>query len=119
GDGVEETGEPDRAEFVRLSRAMERLPNRHPERERLSQRAERLLEANRARWLAGLPAYLRKDASLHGGTSLEVKLQAEKYLASGRRLLDRAGVRGVTLFGACDRLGKISTAGAPGGARPP
>jgi uncharacterized protein (TIGR02996 family) len=110
-DWLEEHGEPERAEFVRLGRQIQGMPQMHPQRERLSRRADRLLEANRARWCTGVPAALRRAASFRGGTSLEVTLDAAAYLASGRRLLDKAGVRGVCLLNPAGQLREIERAG--------
>src|SRR5262245_41290558 len=61
-DWLEENGDPDRAEFIRLQVERARLPRHDPVRWRPGERERALEEAHRKEWLEALPPPLR-DAS--------------------------------------------------------
>jgi uncharacterized protein (TIGR02996 family) len=57
-DWLEENGQPERAEFIRVQVELERLPLDAPGRPALEARAEDLLTESEERWLAPVPAQL-------------------------------------------------------------
>ncbi len=56
-DWLDEHGDPDRAEFIRVQVEAERLPGRGPRRKQLLARAGQLQAAHGREWLAELPAF--------------------------------------------------------------
>src|SRR4051795_7636039 len=57
-DYLDEHGDPERAEFIRAQCAVERLPPSDPECDRLYDRSEDLLAANRERWLGPIDEFV-------------------------------------------------------------
>src|SRR4051812_25885328 len=57
-DWLDEHGDPDRAEFIRLQCAMARPPMTKAEFEQRFGRSDELLAANRERWLGPLSAFV-------------------------------------------------------------
>ncbi len=97
-DWLDEHGEPDRAEFIRLQCAADR--GEPDARTAAAREREHALEsAHRAEWLAplGPPVY---HAEFRRGFVEHVILPADAFLRRGPALRRRTPLRGVTLLGA-------------------
>ena len=68
-DWLEEHGEAERAEFIRLQIEAERLPEGEPARLNLESRINGLLYRNRKAWLKGLPKWAKEFASTASANS--------------------------------------------------
>ncbi|QJW93378.1 TIGR02996 domain-containing protein [Frigoriglobus tundricola] len=64
-DWLQENGDEDRAEFIRLQCRRHPLPFDDPAARELDSRIEALLKANMARWLSGFPSWFRQE---HAGS---------------------------------------------------
>jgi uncharacterized protein (TIGR02996 family) len=102
-DWLAEHGRPDRAEFVRVQCALDRLPDDDPRRTDLLQRERLLLEANEARWTAELTP-LVSDWAFRRGVIDAVSVDAGQFLAAGATIFDLAPVRRVRFLNVGDRL---------------
>src|SRR5262245_54908031 len=60
-DWLEEHGDPERGELIRVQCELARLAKDDPRRDQLVRRERVLLGRNRERWLAGLPAWARRE----------------------------------------------------------
>ncbi len=58
-DWLEDNGDPDRAEFIRLQVRLAQLPEYDPARFEMEERSQDLLAEHQARWLAHLPKWAR------------------------------------------------------------
>ena len=105
-DWLDEHGQPDRAEFVRVQCALHRLPDDDPRRPELRERERLLFEANEARWTADL-APLVSAWEFRRGVIDAVAVDAGQFLASGAALFDLAPVRKVRFRNVGDRLAKL------------
>jgi uncharacterized protein (TIGR02996 family) len=95
-DWLDEHGEPERAEFIRVQVGLARLPEDDPLRQGLAAREEKLLAGNRAGWLGPL-LWLPLRATFRRGFAEEIELGAATLLARGETLFRSAPVRGVRL----------------------
>lgn len=93
-DWLDDHGEPDRAEFIRVQCALARLPDDAPERPALAARAARLREAHEARWAAPL-AGLVSAWEFRRGLLDSVSVDTEQFLGTGRAIFAAAPVRKV------------------------
>jgi uncharacterized protein (TIGR02996 family) len=105
-DWLAEHGQPDRAEFVRLQCALDRLPDDDPRRPELRERERSLSEANEARWTAEL-APLVSAWVFRRGVIDAVSVDAAQFLAGGETIFDLAPVRRVRFLNVGDRLAKV------------
>jgi len=105
-DWLEENGQPDRAEFVRLLVALDRLPDDDPRRTELRERERALREANEVRWSADL-APLVTGWEFRRGVIDSVSVDTNQFLAAGAAIFDVAPVRKVRFFGVGDRLTRL------------
>jgi len=105
-DWLEENGQPDRAEFVRLQVAIERLPDDDPRRSELRDRERMLREANEARWSAHL-APLVTGWEFRRGVIDSVSVDTNQFLAAGAAIFELAPVRKVRFFDVGGRLTKL------------
>lgn len=95
-DFLEEAGDPDRADLVRVQVAIERTTEDHPRRAELANRANDLLAANRERWTEHLRD-LVLEADFRRGVLDAVAVDAAAFLAKGEELFRRVAVRRVRL----------------------
>jgi uncharacterized protein (TIGR02996 family) len=93
-DWLDEHGQPDRAEFVRLQCALHRLSEDDPRWPEVRDRERGLSEANESRWSAEL-APLVTDWAFHRGVIDSVSVTAAQFLASGEAIFAVAPVRKV------------------------
>jgi uncharacterized protein (TIGR02996 family) len=105
-DWLEENGQPDRAEFVRLQVALDRLPDDDPRRTELRERERVLLEANEKRWSANM-APLVTGCEFRRGVIDSVSVDTNQFLDAGAAIFELAPVRKVRFFGVGDRLSKL------------
>src|SRR5947209_2024989 len=74
-DWLEDHGDPERAEFIRLQVRLAQMPEHDPARFELEERAQDLLAEHQARWLGHLPKWARAvELSFRRGLPEEVKL---------------------------------------------
>jgi uncharacterized protein (TIGR02996 family) len=105
-DWLEENGQPDRAEFVRLQVALDRLPDDDPRRPDLRDRERVLRETNEARWTADL-APLVTGWEFRRGVIDSVSVDPAQLLDSGEAIFALAPVRKVRFVAVGDRLAKL------------
>jgi uncharacterized protein (TIGR02996 family) len=107
-DWLEEHGDPERAEFIRVQCRLARLPEGDAQRPQLQRREDELLRAHEQEWLRPVEPWLFSD---HGPTHafrrgfLEVmEVWTETFLASGAELLSQTPLRDVTFPSLDSRL---------------
>jgi uncharacterized protein (TIGR02996 family) len=98
-DWLEEHGDADRAEFIRLQIAVSREPSAEPRR-----RADELLAANRSRWMIpGIPGV----QSFHRGFVEHLHISADDLIIHADRIGTAAPIVGLRLSAAADRTVRI------------
>jgi uncharacterized protein (TIGR02996 family) len=108
-DWLEENGDPDRAEFIRLQCRLARLDDDDPQREALQEREQELLGEHFRAWTARLPAWARKEThSYHRGFVSQINANATVFLRSAATLFKMAPVEAVTLYDAGDRIKELA-----------
>src|SRR5215470_8905667 len=80
-DWLEDNDDPVRAEFIRAQLELSRLPAEGPRHSELAAGEERLLKANRKRWLAGLPPWAKEHARFRRGFVAEVSGTVAEWIA--------------------------------------
>jgi uncharacterized protein (TIGR02996 family) len=114
-DWCEENGEADRAEFVRLQLRLEDVPEYDPSRFDLEERALDLLAEHRDEWLAGLPAWARREpVTFRRGLPGEIRLPPGRFLDRGERLVKSMPLVRLTIHGLPERAAELAVAGALG-----
>jgi uncharacterized protein (TIGR02996 family) len=114
-DWCEENGEVDRAEFVRLQLRLEEVSEYDPSRFDLEERALDLLADHRDEWLAGLPAWARREpVTFRRGLPGEIRLPAGRFLAHGERLVRSMPLVRLTIDGPPQRAAGLAVAEALG-----
>src|SRR6266545_4543651 len=100
-DWLEEHGENERAEFIRVQCALANLSEDDPGRAALAEREAALLAKHRAAWLKPLPAWARDGAyRFRRGFVDEITATTTQFLKGAANLLKRVPVRAVRLRGA-------------------
>src|SRR5919201_6511949 len=79
-DWLDEHGQPDRAEFIRVQCALAQMPVDAPRRDAFRQRELVLREQHRAEW-SGPLAGLASEWDFHRGFPADVKIAARAFLA--------------------------------------
>jgi uncharacterized protein (TIGR02996 family) len=105
-DWLDEHGQPDRAEFVRVQCALDRLPDDDPRRADVRERERRLQEAHENRWAAEL-APLVTQWAFRRGVIDSVSVDAAQFLASGAAIFDLAPVRKVRFLDVGEQLAAL------------
>ncbi len=85
-DWLQENGDEERAELIRLQCASERAPAGHPDNAERHRRIEVLFHANWDRWTRGLPHWVRRDRFIHSfirGFIAEVSMTAARFAKDG------------------------------------
>jgi uncharacterized protein (TIGR02996 family) len=100
-DWLEDHGQADRAEFIRVQIALARLGTYDPARADLQARVKALLAGHREAWVA---PFGRREPSVEfaRGFAEEIYLSLGRFLREGRRLMRVAPVRKVSLNGGGD-----------------
>lgn len=106
-DFLDEAGDPERAELVRVQVALARLPDDHPRRTELADRQAELLTANSARWTEHL-GDLIVSADFRRGVLDSVVMYAGTFLSDGEELFRRARVRRLCLREAARVMPKLA-----------
>jgi uncharacterized protein (TIGR02996 family) len=107
-DWLDEHGDPDRAEFIRLQIEAARLKQDKAFRPGLHERGRELLDRHKAEWLRDLPAPLRKDFAFERGFVNWLYCSALEFLRGAERLFRRTPVRSVRLKYATRRLAELA-----------
>lgn len=103
---LDDAGDPDRAELVRVQIALARLPEEHPRRPELADRQDELLTAHSARWTEHLRD-LVAGVEFRRGVPDSVSVYAGRFLSDGEELFRRLRVRRVRLLEAADVMPKL------------
>jgi uncharacterized protein (TIGR02996 family) len=82
-DWLEDNGDPQRAEFIRLQVARAALHEDHPDSLRLAEREASLLAANEARWKEKLPPEFREVVHFDRGLPAHLKATSTWFLRHG------------------------------------
>ncbi len=114
-DWLEENGDPDRAEFIRVQMELARLPDKDARGNSLRVREKELWAGHRDAWLMDLPEPLRqkktfvKALKFHRGFLEELHLQAYTWALHAARLFARFPIYRVRLSGAVtpDHVGRL------------
>ncbi|WP_439627281.1 TIGR02996 domain-containing protein [Gemmata sp.] len=109
-DFLDEAGEPERAELVRVQLALARIADGHPRRAELVNREAELRDAHSARWTERL-AGLVTAVEFRRGVPDSVTVTAGAFLDRGAELFRTARVRRLRLLDAADAVEKV--AGSP------
>ncbi len=96
-DWLEDNGEADRAEFIRVQIEAARLGRYEPRREALEQRIKALLDRYRKTWLQEVTAWARPGAWFERGFVGKVECPAGQLLKSAAELFRRAPVQAIVL----------------------
>jgi uncharacterized protein (TIGR02996 family) len=105
-DWLDENGQPERAEFVRVQCALERLPDDDPQQAVLRERQRQLRDEHEDRWTAEL-RQLGAQCGLNRGVIDNVSIDTGQFLACGEAIFDLAPVRKVRFLGVRDRLAEL------------
>ena len=106
-DFLDDSGEPERAELVRVQLALARLGEDDPRRLELSDRQAELLARNRAAWTAHL-AGLVVDVEYRRGIPDSAIVETATFLARGDELFRRLRVRRVRLLNPAPVVAKLA-----------
>lgn len=106
-DFLDDSGEPERAELVRVQLALARLTDDDPRRPALSDRQADLLVRNRAAWTAHL-AGLVASVDFRRGIPDSPTVDAGTFLERGHELFARLRVRRLRLLDAGPALPKVA-----------
>jgi uncharacterized protein (TIGR02996 family) len=105
-DWLDEHGQPERAEFIRLQCALVRLNEDDPRWPEIRERERRLSEANEDRWSAEL-APLVTGWAFHRGIIDSVSVTAAQFLGSGETIFAVAPVRKVRFLDVGEHLARL------------
>ena len=105
-DWLDEHGQPDRAEFVRLQCALDRLPDDDPRLADVRDRERQLADTHAARWAADV-APLVTGWAFRRGVIDSVSVTADQFLAHGATVFDLAPVRKVRFLDVGEHLAAV------------
>jgi uncharacterized protein (TIGR02996 family) len=106
-DWLDEHGQPERAEFIRLQCQLATLPQYSPERQILEKREQELLRVYRSKWSQAI-APIARDVEFHRGFVDTVAVGARKFVTHGDTLFDLEPIRNIKLL----RLGSSAVTAA-------
>ena len=115
-DFLDDAGEPERAELVRVQLALARIRDDDPRRPALSERQAELLTQNRAAWTAHL-AGLVETVDFRRGIPDAASVNAETFLARGDELFRRLRVRRLSLRDVAPVIAKVAASPMLAGVR--
>jgi uncharacterized protein (TIGR02996 family) len=109
-DWLDDHGESERANFVRLQIELARTPEDDPKAEQLRQQARtwprlRLHDA----WLKDVPGWARHRAEFRRGLVEHVVCTANSFVKRGERLFENAPVSSVTLTAFVEQVGLVAS----------
>jgi uncharacterized protein (TIGR02996 family) len=102
-DWLDEHGQPERADFIRLQCRLASLPEGDPHREELARQGQKLLDAHQDAWLAALPEWARRGTPagsapvFRRGFVAEVEVSALDLAGGAEQLWRAAPVEAVTI----------------------
>jgi len=96
-DWLDDQGEAERAEFIRVQCELARLPEDDDRLPRLEQRATELLEKYKKKWLGKLPADKGIEYSFRRGFVDEARLRWKLFLEHGEKIFQLAPIRQLEL----------------------
>ena len=96
-DWLDENGDPDRAEFIRVQCQLEHTPEDADNRPYLEECSAALLEKHRDSWTAPLKSRDYCVLGFRRGFPDRVSVSAQAFLASGTRLFELAPVCAVSM----------------------
>jgi uncharacterized protein (TIGR02996 family) len=103
-DWLDEQGDADRAEFIRIQIRLENLPKWEPDRFDLEERSLDLLSAHWDDWTAGLPEAARRgQLTFRRGFVGEARMPSERFLDCGDELIRLVPLLRLTLRGLGNR----------------
>lgn len=105
-DWLDENGEPERAEFIRIQCALDRLPIGDSLRGALETRENELLDANRERWQSLLAPFV-VCSDFRRGVIDRVSVDTAHFLDGGEEIFHLAPVRRVRFLNVGDRLADL------------
>jgi uncharacterized protein (TIGR02996 family) len=115
-DWLEDNGDADRAEFIRLQIRLETMPDYDPERFDLEERALDLLAEHRGEWLKGMPAWaLKEPLTFRRGFVGEIRIPPGRFLSGGEKLVKSTPLLRLRLEGLNDRSAELAQMDALGG----
>jgi uncharacterized protein (TIGR02996 family) len=115
-DFLDDAGEPERAELIRVQIALSRLDEDDPRRLALSDRQVELLARNRAEWTAHL-AGLVVNVDFRRGVPDSASVDAVTFLERGEELLHRLRLRRLRLLSAGPAAAKLAVSPLLAGVR--
>ena len=98
-DWLEDHGDIDRAEFIRVECQREKVPDFYPEWDRLDLRAKELFHANNERWFGPLEILVDEFETKRGFVE-SITLKASLFVKNAKAILALAPVRELFLLGA-------------------
>jgi uncharacterized protein (TIGR02996 family) len=116
-DWLEETGDAERAEFIRIQLGLVSLVEGHPDGRDLRDREKALHSAHRKEWLSGLPSSARSKASFHRGLPTQFGMTARYLLQHGKALRKRTPITGLSLQGFAGNVREVLASGLLAGIR--
>ena len=105
-DWLDEDGQSDRAEFIRLQCALARLPDDDPRRSEIRERERILADANKEIWKEKLAPFVA-DSEFRRGVIDSVSVDVRQFLASGSAIFDLAPVRKVRFLNVGEQMAKL------------
>lgn len=106
-DFLDDSGEPERAELIRVQLALSRLSEDDPRRPGLCDRQAELLTRNRAAWTAHL-AGLVVSVDFRRGIPDSASVDAQTFIEQGEELFQRLRVRRLRLLDAAPVAAKLA-----------
>jgi uncharacterized protein (TIGR02996 family) len=105
-DWLDENGQAERAEFIRLECALARLPEDDPHTPELGERQRQLSDAFEEQWTQEL-RQLGAQCIFHRGVIDNVSIDTGQFLESGAVLFELAPIRKVRFLNVGDRLADL------------
>jgi uncharacterized protein (TIGR02996 family) len=105
-DWLDDQGEAERADFIRVQIELARLPQGDPRRPELEARERALLREHEREWQGPL-GQLTQDCVFRRGFIEAITIQASTFLRHGENLLRAAPVRETRLSDAWPRMGEL------------
>jgi uncharacterized protein (TIGR02996 family) len=116
-DWLEDNGDPERAEFIRLQCRLAPMDWRDPGYKEMEKRAETLEWKNRERWLAGCPKEVltgsRRRLTFHRGFVEQAGISLDDFHRYGAILLDLFPIQNLHLQGKMGKAEAAALAAAP------
>jgi len=105
-DWLDEDGQPDRAEFIRLQCALARLPEDDPRRPEIRERERILADEHKEIWKQKLAPFVA-DSEFRRGVIDSVSVDVRQFLTSGSAIFDFAPVRKVRFLNVGEQMARL------------